>query len=74
MPPALSATGPKPSMVRPQASVASMPNAARRVLVDFPGKGVYNYAADTQLHIVASRYPSSSDDEAVREGVDRLGV
>ena len=30
-------------------NVLTMPNAAKRVLVDFGSNGLYNYAIDTQL-------------------------
>ena len=31
-------------------NVLTMPNAGKRVLVDFGSKGLYNYAVDTQLY------------------------
>ena len=34
-----------------------MPNAAKRVLVDFGRKGLYNYAAGTQLDVAADDAP-----------------
>ena len=39
-------------------NVLTMPNASKRVLVDFgTGKGLYNYAAGTQLDVAADDAP-----------------
>jgi hypothetical protein len=42
-------------------NVLTMPNATKRVLVDFGRKGLYNYAVDTQLTAATEKQPDDAN-------------